>query len=274
MFEKSGNPALNYGGFDSAITDARSGLMSYTGVAVALCVLFGTFGLSFAYSWNQSTIGLAESWSAAQTAAQTSGEVVDHVPIPPNVYPLAIGGSLVGFVLALIIIFNPATAPYLSFLYSGCQGLALGAISAGAEAQYPGITPQAVGITFATFGGMLALYVTGILRATPGLFRFVMASMFGILGLYFFDIIFSLFGNAPLEIVHGNSTGSILVSLFIVGIAALNFTLDFGTIEEQVESKSNPQYMNWYGAFSLMVTFVWLYLEILRLLMKARSKND
>lgn len=272
MFEKSGNPALNFGGFDSAITDSRSGLMSYTGVGVALCILFGTFGLAFSYSWNQSTIGLAESWTAAQSAAPDG--VVDSVPIPPNVYPFAIGGSLVGFVLALIIIFNPATAPYLSFLYAGCQGVALGAISAGAEAQYPGITPQAAGITFATFGGMLVLYVTGILRATPGLFRFVLASMFGILGLYFFDIIFSLFGNAPLEIVHGNSTGSILVSLFIVGIAALNFTLDFGTIEEQVESKSNPQYMNWYGAFSLMVTFVWLYLEILRLLMKMKSKND
>jgi len=272
MFEKSGNPALNFGEFETS--SSRSGLMSYTGVGLSLCVLFGTFSLAFAYSWNLSTVGLAESWAAAQSAAQASGQVVDSVPIPPNAYPLAIGGCLIGFVLALIIILNPSTAPYLSFLYSGCQGLALGAISAGAEAKFPGITPQAVGITFATFGGMLALYVTGILRATPGLFRFVLAGMFGILGLYFFDALFSLFGNAPLEIVHGNSMASISVSLLIVVIAALNFTLDFGTIEEQVEEGNLPQYMNWYGAFSLMVTFVWLYLEILRLLMKARSKND
>jgi hypothetical protein len=140
MFEKSGNPALNFGGFEAS-EKTRIGTMSYTGVAVALCVLFGTFGLSFAYSWNQSTIGLAESWSAAQAAVEATGQTVDSVPIPSNVYPFALGGSLVGFVLALIIIFNPATSPYLSFLYSGCQGLALGAISAGAEAMYPGITP-------------------------------------------------------------------------------------------------------------------------------------
>lgn len=268
MFDKSGNPALNYGGFD-AVPKTRTGTMSFTGVTVATFILLAILGTTFAYTWNQTTLGLAESF---QSAADAAGKLPDSVAIPSKVAPYALVGCLGGFVLALIIIFNPPTAPYLSPVYAAAEGVVLGAISAGAEAKYPGIAGQAIGITFATFAGMLLLHTFGILRATPGLFKFVLASMFGILGLYFADLILRMFGSY-IPIVHDNSTGAILLQLFIVGIAALNLTLDFGTIDEQLQEGNQPEYMNWYAGFSLMVTLVWLYLEILRLLMKAKSKD-
>lgn len=267
-FEKSGNPALNYGGFEVS-EKTRTGTMSFAGVSVATFILLAILGTTFAYTWNHTTAGLAESF---QSAADATGKLPDSVSIPANVVPYVLVGCLGGFVLALIIIFNPPTAPYLSPVYAAAEGVALGAISAGAESQYPGIASQAIGITFATFAGMLLLHTVGILRATPGLFKFVLACMFGILGLYFADFVLRLFGSY-IPIVHGNSTGAIVLQLFIVGIAALNLTLDFGTIDEQLQEGNQPEYMNWYAGFSLMVTLVWLYLEILRLLMKMKSKD-
>jgi uncharacterized YccA/Bax inhibitor family protein len=148
--------------------------------------------------------------------------------------------------------------------------MCLGAISAGFEAKYPGIAAQAAGATFGTLLGMLLLYGTGAVRATPGFVKGLLAAMVGILVVYFIDIIMGFFGTY-VSVVHDNSWVSIGLSFFIVGIAAFNLIVDFDTVEKGVGRA--PKYMEFYAAFGLMVTLVWLYLEILRLLAKIKSKD-
>lgn len=241
--------------------------MTATGTALKTLLLFAVLCFASFYTWDLATSGYAESFQP-----DAANKYPDQIDIPANVYGLASLGVFGGFVLALVIIFNPRTAPFLAPVYAGLEGLALGAISAGFEAKYPGIVTQAVGASFGVFVGMLFLYLTGILRASQFLWGFVLSAMLGILALYLVDMVLS-FGGAYVPIVHDNSWGSITIQFFIVGIAALNFTLDFGQIETQC-NRGAPKYMEWYGGFSLMVTFVWLYLEILRLLAKVKSKNN
>ena len=150
------------------------------------------------------------------------------------------------------------------------EGLALGGISFIFEQQYPGIVSQAIFLTFGTLGGLLLAYRSGVIRATENFKLGVVAATGGIGLVYFLSFILGFFGiNIPL--IHSSGTFGILFSLFVVVIAALNLVLDFDFIEEGAE-RGAPQYMEWYGAFGLLVTLIWLYLEILRLLVKLRSR--
>lgn len=183
------------------------------------------------------------------------------------------GGIGVGFIVALFTIFKPKYAMPLSIVYAFCEGLALGAISALYEAQFHGIVAQAVGATFLTLLSMLVLYRIGAIRATEKFRAVVVTATFGIMIFYLINILLSFFAPAILKFNPIWDAGPIGIgfSAFVIVIAALNFILDFNFIEKGA-SAMMPKYFEWYGGFSLLVTLIWLYLEILRLLSKLNRK--
>ena len=184
------------------------------------------------------------------------------------VSPYVLGGVIGGLVFALASSFKPNWTPVTAPLYAICEGLALGGISALFELRYPGIVIQAVGLTLATALGMLTLYRTGIIKVTDRFKRMLFAATSGIMIFYLVTWVVSLFG-VDTSVLFGHSSLSIGISLVVVAIAAFNLVLDFDIIARQ-SAVGAPRYMEWYGAFALMVTLVWLYLEILRLLGNSR----
>ncbi len=162
---------------------------------------------------------------------------------------------------------HPLTAP----LYALLEGLALGGISAMFERTYPGVAMQAIGLTFGTLFVILLAYKTGMIRATQGFKLGVIAATGGIALLYIVEMILGGFFHIQVPAINGSGAVGIGFSLFVVVIAALNLVLDFDMIETGVQNGA-PKYMEWYGAFAMMVTLIWLYLEILRLLGKARRR--
>lgn len=188
-----------------------------------------------------------------------------------NVLPYAIVGAIAGFILALIISFKPKTAPYLVPIYSILEGTFLGALSANYESLYNGITLQAALLTMGVFVALLLAYKTRIIKATENFKLGVFAATAGIALVYLLSFILGLFG-VTVPYLHDNSLIGIGISVIIVIVAALNLVLDFDFIETGSQQGA-PKYMEWYGAFGLMVTLVWLYIEMLRLLSKLRSRD-
>ena len=187
-----------------------------------------------------------------------------------NAQALVLPAALIGFVIALFTIFKPKNSPYTAPAYALVEGVVLGAITAVAESMYPGIGIQAIGLTFGILASLLFCYKSGIIKPTENFRLMIFSATMGIALLYLVSFIMSFFGNS-IGFIHSNGIYGIGFSLFVVAIASLNLVLDFDFIEEGSEV-GLPKYMEWYGAFSLMVTLVWLYLEILRLLMKLRSR--
>ncbi|MES2503791.1 MAG: Bax inhibitor-1/YccA family protein [Myxococcota bacterium] len=181
------------------------------------------------------------------------------------------GGMIAGFILAVIISFKPTWAPIGAPLYAAAEGLVLGGISAIMNAAYPGIALQAIAGTFGTLGVMLLLYKTGVMRATQQFRTGVIAATGGVMAIYLLSMALHWFG-VSLPFVYGNGLTGILFSVVVAGIAALNLILDFDLIEQGAKAGA-PKYMEWVGAFGLMVTMVWLYLEMLRLFSKIRGRN-
>lgn len=188
-----------------------------------------------------------------------------------SVAPWMLIGILGGTVIAFLTIFNPQWSPVTAPIYALLEGLALGGISATLELRYPGIAVQAVSLTFGTLLALLLVYSSGLIRVTDKLRIGIIAATGGIALFYFLEIVLGFFGIRFAAINGGGAIG-IGFSLFVVGIAALNLVLDFDFIERGVQSGA-PKYMEWYGGFGIMVTLIWLYLEILRLLSKMRSRN-
>jgi uncharacterized YccA/Bax inhibitor family protein len=180
-------------------------------------------------------------------------------------------GFLGGFVLAMVTVFKKEWAGVTTPLYAALEGLALGGVSVNFEAMYPGLVSQAVFLTFATLGAMLLAYRSGLIKVTDKLRIGIFAATGGIALFYFVGFIMSFFG-AGIPLVNSSSGFGILFSLFVVGVAAFNLLLDFDFIEMGAEQGA-PKYMEWYGAFALMVTLVWLYLEMLRLLSKLQERR-
>lgn len=193
-------------------------------------------------------------------------------PGAPAVGGLALAGAIGGFVVALVTMFKKTWAPVTAPMYAVLQGLFIGGVSAFFEARHPGIVIQAVGLTFGTLGALLMAYRSGLVRATENFKLGVVAATGGIFLVYLVNIGMRLFGFDGFGFIHESGTVGILFSLFVVVIAALNLVLDFDTVEQGVEGGA-PKYMEWYAAFSLLVTLVWLYLEILRLLSKLQSRD-
>lgn len=182
-----------------------------------------------------------------------------------------IAGTLIAFVLGLWLVFVPTAANIVTTsVYAALQGLSLGAITQLAELKYPGIATQALALTFGCFGAAFLAYRSGIIKASPGFAKFILIALLAIVGLYLVDIVAGLFGS-PIQLLHDSSPASIGISAAIVLIATLTFILDFDEAEKAVGRGASSSYA-WYLAFGLLVGLIWLYIEVLRLLMKLRSK--
>jgi uncharacterized YccA/Bax inhibitor family protein len=182
--------------------------------------------------------------------------------------PLLFGGLIVGLGIALVTIFRPRVAPYTAPVYAVVEGVVLGIISELYEAQFRGIAITAVVLTFATMAVMLLGYATGLIKVTRRFRAIVITATLGILVTYIVSLLFSVFGGR-LPLINDPSPIGIAISLVIVGVAALNLVLDFDFIANAAANGA-PKRLEWYGAFSLLVTLIWLYLELLRLLGKLR----
>ena len=248
MFGRSGNPALSDTTFRSE-GRAVGQSMTLQGTVNKTGILLGILVLTAVYTWN--------------LFFQTGN--------PAAVMPIAIGGAIGGFVLALITIFKKAWSPFTAPIYAALEGLFLGGISAIFEYQYPGIVIQATGLTLGTLASLLVLYKLGIIKPTENFRLMIVSATMGIAVLYLISMIMNMFGSSGIGFIHSNGLFGIGFSLFVVAIAALNLVLDFDFIEQGSELGA-PKYMEWFGAFSLMVTLIWLYLEMLRLLAKLRSR--
>lgn len=202
------------------------------------------------------------SWQSAYPGGWAEGSL----PVIPGWYLPAI---LIAFVVSLVIIFKKTTAPMLAPVYAVLEGAALGALSALFEFRFPGIVIQAVLCTMGTFLALLLAYRSGLIKATANFKLGVVAATGGIAIVYLIDLGLMFFG-IRMPMIHEGGAIGIMFSLVVTVIAALNLVLDFDFIE-QGAAQGAPKYMEWYAAFGLLVTLVWLYLEILRLLGKSRK---
>lgn len=250
---RSANPALNKNIFEKVAVTGQREVMTLQGTVnkVFIMLLLVVFGASYTWSIFFNTPDLA-SGAAAVTKWM-------------------IAGGIGGFIAALVTIFKKTWAPVVAPVYAALEGLFLGSISAFFEAQYPGIVIQAVGLTFGTLFALLVAYKSGLIKPTENFKMGVVAATGGIAFLYILSFILSFFG-INLGFIHGNGIVGVGFSLLVVIIAALNLVLDFDFIERGAEANA-PKYMEWYAAFGLIVTLVWLYIEFLRLLSKFASRK-
>ncbi len=188
-----------------------------------------------------------------------------------EIAPLLLVGVIGGFICAMVTVFKKEWSPVTAPIYALLEGLALGGLSSMLELRYPGIAMQAVSLTFGTLFVLLIAYSSRIIKVTQKFRLGVIAATGGIMVFYLIQMLLGFFGVRFLA-VNGSGVVGIGISLFICAIAALNLVLDFDFIERGVNYGA-PKYMEWYGAFGIMVTLVWLYLEILNLLTKMRSRN-
>jgi len=186
-----------------------------------------------------------------------------------DVMPSMLIGGIGGFIVAMVTVFKKEWSPVTAPIYALLEGLVLGGLSALLELRFPGIAMQAVALTFGTLFVLLLAYRSGLIRVTQKFRLGIIAATGGIFVFYMLQMLLSLFGFHMFSAVNGSGFIGIGFSLFVVAIAALNLVLDFDFIEQGVHFGA-PKYMEWYGAFGIMVTLVWLYLEILRLLAKMR----
>lgn len=243
---RSGNPTLNNKTFEELSGAIDSERMTLSGTVNKTAMLLALLLITAGYTWSQF-------FKTGDASA---------------VLPLMWGGLIGGLVFALITIFKKTWAPVTAPIYALLEGLAIGGISAFYEIQFPGIVMQAVGLTFGTLFCLLAAYRSGLIKVTENFKLGIVAATGAIFVLYLVNMVLSMFGM-PIGFIHEGGTFGIIFSLVVVTIAALNLVLDFDFIENGVEAGA-PKYMEWYGAFGLIVTLVWLYLEILRLLSKLR----
>lgn len=244
------NPTLKLNSFIKASqADNSSDLMTVSGVINKTTILFGLLGSTAVLSWN-----LAHS-SYAQ------------IGLSLGVVSLVIGAGL-----AFFTIFRPQVAHITAPIYALCQGLALGNISVLFESTYNGIVSTSILLTCVTLVAMLLVYKTGLIKVNQTFYAVLLTAMSGIAIIYAFNLITMLFG-ASLGLFQSSNAMGIGFSLFVVGIAALNLVMDFDRINSAIESGMATKRAEWYAGFSLMITLVWLYVEILNLLAKLNRRK-
>jgi uncharacterized YccA/Bax inhibitor family protein len=190
---------------------------------------------------------------------------------PGRAGTMAIAGAIGGFIMAMVTVFRPRSSAVTAPIYAILEGLLLGAISAMINTAYPGVAFQAVLLTIGTLFTMLFLYRSGRIRATPRFRRGVLMATGAVFFAYLASWIMSLLGM-PVGFMHSSGPVGILVNIAIIVIAALNLIIDFDFIEKGSRMEA-PKYMEWYGAFGLMVTLIWLYIEFLRLLARFAGRD-
>ena len=247
---KTSNPALSGATFrtgEAALGGSMtvSGTVNKTGILLLCCVA------TAAWTWNRFFNAPPE--EAMQAMA-----------------PALVIGGVGGFIVAIVTIFKNEWAGITAPIYALLEGLVLGGISAMLEARYHGIAIQAVSLTFGTLLIMLLAYRSGLIKVTERLRLGIVAATGGIAVFYLLQFILGFFG-VHFTAINGSSPIGIGFSLIVVAVAALNLVLDFDLIENGARLGA-PKYMEWYGAFALMITLIWLYFEILRLLSKFRSR--
>ena len=202
--------------------------------------------------------------------AGTSAGVWSYSSSHPSViYPMVMIGALGGFVVAMVTSFKKEWSPVTSPVYAVLEGLFIGGISLVMEQRFPGLVLQAVMLTFGVMFALLAAYQSRIIRPSQTFKSVIVGATFGIVVVYLISMVMQLFFHTGIPLINGNGPMGIAFSLVVVGIAALNLVLDFDFIENGVAAGA-PKWMEWYAAFGLTVTLVWLYIEILRLLSKMR----
>jgi uncharacterized YccA/Bax inhibitor family protein len=240
------NPALSTARYESAArADAGAEAMTVGGAAGKALILLVLLGLSVGYTWYQLGTGAIQ-----------------------NPRTLLIASIIAALVVAMIGIVKPRTTPWIAPIYAVIEGMALAVISAYTNAAYPGLPLLAVGLTVCVTLVMLILYTTRVLQATPAMWRMVTIATGGIFVFYLVSFALS-FTGFQMPLIHSGGPLGIAFSLFVVGLAAFNLVLDFSVIEEGAKMRA-PKYMEWYGAFGLLITLVWLYIELLRLLRKVQ----
>lgn len=240
---RTANPALNAKTFD--VANEGAGVMTIQGTVSRTAMLLALLFAATLLTWKPAAPQDSTGW-------------------------IMIGG-IAGFVVALITIFNKKASPVTAPIYAVCQGVMLGGISSLFENRFPGIVMQAVLMTFGTLGALLLAYTSRLIRVTENLKLGIVAATGGIALFYLVSWILGFFG-VQIPMIAGNGLVGIVFSVVVVVIAALNLVLDFDFIE-QGAAQGAPKYMEWYAAFGLIVTLVWLYMEILRLLSKLQSRK-
>lgn len=252
-FMKTSNPVLNEKRFRSVRGQIVTGQeMTISGTVYKSLFLVALVFLGAFWAWNQ---------------AYPSGWGMTAHPQVPGISMLSMFG---GMILAFVMIFKPKTSPYLAPVYALMEGAFLGGISVLVDYKYPGVAAQAIISTFGTFVAMLLTYQSGLIQVTDRFRMGVVAATGGIALVYFIDIILGFFGMHVPFINSGGGFG-IVVSLIIVAVAALNLLLDFDLIVRSAKAGA-PKFMEWYASFGLLMTLVWLYLEILRLLANSQRR--
>lgn len=246
---RTSNPALKEGTFVGARAGAGEPAMTLQGTATRSLVLVLLTLFAAAFTWD----------------AVAGGN-------PGIVGPATLVGGLGGLAVALLTVFRPHLSPYTAPIYAVLEGLLLGGVSALYNARFAGLPLQAVGLTFGVFIAMLVVYRTGLVRVTDRFRLGVVAATGGIMVMYLLSWVLGFFG-VPMAFLHDSSPLSIGISLVVVVVAALNLVLDFDFIERGV-AHGAPKHMEWYAAFGLLVTLVWLYLELLRLLSKLQGRRS
>lgn len=246
---QSGNPALQGNVFDDwSRTDRRSSVMTIQGTALKSILLLAILTATASFAWSK------------MGEASLMG-------------PLFIGGLIGSLIFYFATVFKKEWSAITAPGYAACEGLLLGGLSGLVNQRYPGIATQAVGLSFGVMFIMLFLYGTRIIRVTAKLTMGIVAATGAVALLYLVSMVMRMFGGAGVGFIYSATPIGIGFSVFVVGLAAFNLLLDFDIIERGARSEA-PKYMEWYGGFALMVTMVWLYLEILRLLMKLQSRRD
>jgi len=262
---RTANPTLNestFAGLNNLLDTAMAPkTMTVNGTAhkVGVFLLLAVFTASFTWSRFMEAVAVNESVEAGFQAT----------------FPWLIGGLIGGLVFALITVFKKTWAPFTGTAYALCEGLFLGGLSAFFETIYPGIVLQAVGLTFGVAGAMVLLYSTRVLQATPAFTKGVVAATVGVMLFYGAAMLLRVFGvevGLIHEMLYASNWIGIGFSIFVVVLAALNLVLDFDLIERGAKQGA-PKWVEWYAAFGLMVTLVWLYVEALRLLAKLKGRE-
>ena len=245
VIQRTGNPAFSEKIFSSQGFVAQNQAMTVQGTVNKTLMLFVLMIIPAYLVWNQ------------------------FDPETPVVSPLTWVGLVGGLISALVVIFKPITAAIGAPVYAIFEGMFLGGISVLFEMMYPGIAMQAIALTFGTLFSMLFMYKSGMIKVTEKLRSGVMAATGAIFFVYMISWIMSFFGSS-IPMIHQGGMMGIGFSLLVIGIAAFNLLLDFDFIEKSA-LRGSPKFMEWVGAFGLMVTLVWLYMEFLRLLSKLRD---
>lgn len=246
MKSSTSNPTFSKKIFDNySLTNSLAETMTVQGTVNKIALMLLLVVAAAAFTWSKF-------FAAVEGAAASS------------VMIWMILGIFGGLILAFVITFKKEWAPVLAPIYAVLEGLAIGGISAMFEARFPGLVLKAVALTFSVLFALLFMYKTGIIRVTQKFRTMVIAATIGIGVAYLVSFIIGLFG-VDMNFMYGGGTMGLVISLVIVAVAALNLVLDFDFIEQGSQA-GLPKFFEWYGAFGLMVTLIWLYLEILRLL--------